>query len=68
MTTDDLTRAIKGFSAKRGRGPNSTQELHEALVSELGTAVSEADMMDILEIAVTAGLVGKDGKGNFCVR
>ena len=67
MTTDDLTRAIKKFTAERKRGPNSIQELQEAVVAELNTAVSGAELLDELEKAEKGLFVGKDQNGNYVV-
>lgn len=67
MTTDDLTRVIKKFRSANGRGPTSLQELQEALVAELNTAVSEAELLDELEKAEKCLFVGKDSDGNFVV-
>lgn len=67
MATDDLTRIIKNFTAVKGRGPNSIQELHEALVSELGTAISDDDVVEELDKAMKGGFVDKDGNGCFVV-
>ena len=67
MTTDDLTRTIKKFTANNSRGPKSLQELQEALVAELNTAVSEAELLDELEKAEKGLFVGKDNAGNFVV-
>ena len=46
---------------------NSIQELHEAVVAELNTAVSEAELLDELEKAEKGLFVGKDRDGNFVV-
>ena len=67
MTTDDLTRTIKKFTAENGRGPNSIDELQGALASELHTSVSDADVMEELRKAVEVGIVGTDGNGCFVV-
>ena len=68
MTTDDLTRTIKKFSAANGRGPKSLQELHEILVSELNSPISDADVREELEKATQVGIVGIDDNGCFVVR
>ena len=68
MTTDDLIRAIKKFTAENGRGPNSIQELQESLVAELNTSVSDTNVRDELGKAVQVGIVGIDGNGCFVVR
>ena len=67
MTTDDLTRTIKKFTDANGRGPNSIQELHEAVVAELNTTVSDVELLDELEKAEKCLFVGKDSGGNFVV-
>lgn len=67
MTTDDLTRTIKKFTAARKRGPNSIQELQEALVAELNTAMSDVDVIEELEVAMKNFFIGKDKDGNFVV-
>lgn len=67
MTTDDLIRTIKKFTENNGRGPNSVSELQMALANELNTAIEDADLMDELEKAVSAGFVGRDAQGCFVV-
>jgi len=67
MTTDDLTRTIKKFTAARKRGPNSLQELQEALVAELNGPISDADVREELGYAEQCGLIGKDSHGDFIV-
>ncbi len=68
MTTDDLTRTIRKFSAANGRGPKSLQELHEVLVAELNKPISDADVREELEKATQVGIVGIDDNGCFVVR
>ena len=68
MTTDDLTRTIKKFTADKGRGPHSIREFQESLASEINTSVSDADVREELGKAVEAGVVGTDGNGCFVVR
>ena len=68
MTTDDLIRTIKKFLAANGRGPNSLQELQEALKAELNTAISDADVREELGRATQVGIVGIDDNGCFVVR
>ena len=67
MTTDDLTRTIKKFTAANNRGPNSLQELQVALKSELNTAISEDDVVEELDKAIQGGFITKDDNGNFFV-
>ena len=67
MTTDDLTRTIKKFTAANGRGPKNLHELQEAVAAELNTAVSEAELLDELEKAEKDFFVGKNNDGNFVV-
>ena len=67
MTTDDLTRTIKSFTAARNRGPKSFTELQEAVAAELNTTVSGAELLDELEKAEKGLFVGKDRHGNFIV-
>lgn len=67
MTTDDLIRTIKAFTNANGRSPNSITELQMALANELNTAILDADLMDELEKAMSAGFVGRDGQGCFVV-
>ena len=68
MTTDDLTRTIKKFTAANGQGPKSLQELHEALVAELDKPISDAYVREELEKATQVGIVGIDDNGCFVVR
>ena len=68
MTTDDLTRTIKKFTAARNRGPNSLQELQAALMAELNIAISEAELREELDKATQVGIVGIDDAGCFVVR
>ena len=63
MTTNDLTRVIKKFAIANGRGPNSIEELQEAMVSELNTSVSDVDVREELEKAIQVGIVGRDADG-----
>ena len=67
MTTDDLTRTIKKFTAANRRGPNSFRELHEAVVAELNTPISEADLREELDKAEKGLFVGKDESGKYVV-
>lgn len=68
MTTDDLTRTIKKFTAANGRGPKSLQELHEALVAEFNKPISDDDVREELGKATQVGIVGIDDNGCFVVR
>ena len=68
MTTDDLRRTIKKFTAEKGRGPNSITELQVALAAELKRTISDADVREELDKATQAGIVGIDDNGCFVVR
>lgn len=65
MTTDDLIRTIKKFTEANGRGPNSVSELQMALVSSLGVSVDEFDVRELLEVAISTGLVHVNAQGCF---
>ena len=67
MTTDDLTRAITMFTTANGRGPKSLKELQVAVVADLSTAISDADVREELEMATQVGIVGIDENGCFVV-
>ena len=68
MTTDDLTRTIKKFTAANGRGPKSLHELHEAVVADLNKPILDADVREELRKATQVGIVEVDDNGCFVVR
>lgn len=66
MTTNDLIDAIRIWATANGRRPIH-DELLIALSNMLNQQVDSADVDEILDTAISAGVIGKDSNGGYLV-
>ena len=64
MTTNQLRDAIKKWTVANGRGP-TYNELLVALATMLNRQVDSADADELLDTAISAGVIGKDANGRY---
>jgi len=66
MTTNDLKDAIRKWTTDNGRGPTHN-ELLVAVATMLNRQVDSADVDELLDTAISAGVIGKDANGRYVV-
>ena len=66
MTTNQLRDAIKKWTVANGRGPTQN-ELPIVLSNMLRQQVDSADVDELLDMAISARVIGKDANGGYVV-